>query len=82
MYFAGTVAGRQAERERSRRLFDNIAMQKLLALPLGRRIGENCDRPGRDGRPRKNRPSYQLLTGKLALLPSVHQTEPRLEAAA
>jgi hypothetical protein len=42
--FAGTMAGRQAERERSRRLFDSIAMQKLLARALCRRIGEIADR--------------------------------------
>ena len=84
MCFAGTVAGPQAERERSRRLFDNIAMQKLLARALCRRIGEIDDRPGRDDRPRKNRPSYRIADWKLALalLPSVHQTEPRLETAA
>ena len=76
------MAGRQAERERSRRLFDNIAMQKLLARALCRRIGEIADRSGRDGRPRKNRPSYRIADWKLALLPSVHQTEPRLETAA
>jgi hypothetical protein len=48
--FAGTVAGQQAERERSRRLFDSIEMQKLLARALCRRIGEIADRPGWDGR--------------------------------
>ena len=58
MFFAGTVAGRQAERERSRRLFDNIAMQKLLAFPLRRRIGA-IDQDGTVGLA-KNRPSYQI----------------------
>jgi hypothetical protein len=70
------VAGRQAERERSRRLFHNIAMQKLFSRPLCRRIGEMADRSGRDGRPRKNRPRYRIADGRLALLPSVHQTDP------
>jgi hypothetical protein len=39
--------GRRGERERSRGLLHDIAMQNL------RRIGEIADRPGQDGRPRK-----------------------------